>query len=177
MKKIKNIDNCIEFNNIISDIVKNPAVQDMKKFNQHYDCSCFSHCKTVAYYSYLICKKFNLDYTSMARAALLHDLFLYDWRVRQPDRKGLHAFRHPYTACRKAEALFNLNDKEKDIIKKHMWPLTFIPPKYLESFIITFVDKYCALEEAYDYYSRKAISKKYFRYASIFILLLFVHIP
>ena len=38
-------------------------------------------------------------------------------------------------------------DKEKEIIKKHMWPLTFSPPKYLESFIVTIVDKYCAFKE------------------------------
>ena len=37
--------------------------------------------------------------------------------------------------------------KEKEIIKKHMWPLTFSPPKYLESFIVTIVDKYCAFKE------------------------------
>ena len=93
-------------------------------------------------------------------AAMLHDLFLYDWRIKQPGRKGLHAFRHPYVAYKKASALFLLNKKEKDIIIKHMWPVTVIPPKYLESYIITFVDKYCALKEAYNYYTDKIISKK-----------------
>ena len=169
--------NCIEFNDIISDIVTNPVVMDMKKFYQHYDCTCFDHCLSVAFYSYLICKKLKLDYKSMARAAMLHDLFLYDWRVRQPDRKGLHAFKHPYVAYKNASSLFDINDKEKDIILKHMWPLTVIPPKYLESYIITLVDKFCALQEAYNYYSKRAVAKKQFRFASILILFLFVHIP
>ena len=169
--------NCIEFNDIISDIVTNPVVMDMKKFYQHYDCTCFDHCLSVAFYSYLICKKLKLDYKSMARAAMLHDLFLYDWRVRQPDRKGFHAFKHPYVAYKNASSLFDINDKEKDIILKHMWPLTIIPPKYLESYIITLVDKFCALQEAYNYYSKRAIAKKQFRFASILILFLFVHIP
>ncbi|MEE1504614.1 MAG: hypothetical protein UGF89_10270, partial [Acutalibacteraceae bacterium] len=40
-----------------------------------------------------------------------------------------------------------LNKKEEDIIKKHMWPLTVIPPKYLESFVVTSMDKYCATIE------------------------------
>lgn len=175
MRKSKS--DCVEFNNIISDIINNPIVQDMKNFDQHYDCSCFDHCLSVSFYSYLICKKFRLDYISMARAAMVHDLFLYDWRVKQPGRKRFHAFRHPYIAYKNASDLFDINVKEKDIILKHMWPLTIIPPKYLESYIITFVDKFCALQEAYDYYSKKVLSKEKLRFASILILFLFVHIP
>ena len=40
---------------------------------------------------------------------------------------------------------------EKDIILKHMWPVTFSTPKYLETFIVTFVDKYCAIKEFSNY--------------------------
>lgn len=173
----KDLVNYQNFNNIISDIISHPVVQEMKNFRQHYNCSCYDHCYSVSYYSFLICKKFKLDYKSIARAAMLHDLFLYDWRIKQPGRKGLHAFRHPYVAYKKASALFSLNKKEKDIIIKHMWPVTVIPPKYLESYIITFVDKYCALKEAYNYYTDKIISKKILRYASIFLLMLFIHVP
>lgn len=173
---MKNI-SYIEFNNIIYDIANNPTVLKMKEFKQHYNCSCYEHCLSVAYYSYLICKKLHLDYVSMAKAAMLHDLFLYDWRVRQPDRKGLHAFRHPYLAYENASKLFTLNKKEKDIIIKHMWPVTIIPPRYIESFIITLVDKYCALKEGFDYYSEKATSRKFMRYASFLLLFAFVHLP
>ena len=70
---------------------ENKTVQKMKNFRQHYETTCFDHCYTVSYYCYLICKKYKLDYISAARAGMLHDLFLYDWRIRQPDRKGLHA--------------------------------------------------------------------------------------
>ena len=98
-----------------SDIINNDAVKEMKKYNQHYDCDCYSHCLDVAYTSYLICKKLKLDYRSAARAGMLHDFFLYDWRVRQPGRKGFHAFRHPYIAYKRASNLFDLNKKEKDI--------------------------------------------------------------
>ncbi|MBO5349167.1 MAG: HD domain-containing protein [Clostridia bacterium] len=172
-----NSNNYKEFYSIISDIATHPITQQMKNFRQHYESSCYDHCLSVAYYSFLICKKLNLDYTSIARAAMLHDLFLYDWRVKQPGRKGFHAFRHPYIAYKKASELFNLNKKEKDIIIKHMWPVTVIPPKYLESYIITLVDKYCALEEGYNYYTKKFLSKKFFRYASILLVMLFIHVP
>lgn len=33
---------------------------------------------------------------------------------------------------------------EKDIIMKHMWPLTAIPPRYPESFLVSFIDKLIA---------------------------------
>ncbi len=57
-----------EFDLIIKDLVSNETVQKMKHYKQHYDTSCFEHCKNVAYYSYLICKKYHLDYISAARA-------------------------------------------------------------------------------------------------------------
>lgn len=60
--------NQAEFDLIINDLVSNETVQKMKNYKQHYDTSCFEHCKNVAYYSYLICKKYHLDYISAARA-------------------------------------------------------------------------------------------------------------
>ena len=131
--------NTQEFDGIIKDIVSNPKVQEMKKYRQHYETSTFDHCYMVSYYCYRVCKKLRLDYKSAARAGMLHDFFLYDWRIRQNDRKGFHGFTHPRTALNNATKIFNLNKKEQDIILKHMWPVTLILPKYKESFIITFV--------------------------------------
>ncbi len=164
-----------EFELIISDLVNNETVQKMKNYKQHYETTCFEHCKMVAYYSYLLCKKYNLDYVSAARAGMLHDLFLYNWRLRENGRKGLHAFTHPKAAFENASKLFNLNDKEKDIILKHMWPVTFFSlPKYKESYIITLVDKYCALQESIKAYkSRKKLQVAY-RYAYVFLSMLVI---
>ena len=74
-------------------------------------------------------------------------MFLYDWRKREDGRKGHHAFTHSKTAFKNASMVFDLNDKEKDIVLKHMWPVTLRFPKYKESFIITLVDKYFAYVE------------------------------
>ncbi len=163
-----------EFELIISDLVNNETVKKMKNYRQHYDTSCFEHCKMVAYYSYLLCKKYNLDYRSAARAAMLHDLFLYDWRTKENGRKGLHAFTHPKTALENASKLFDLNDKECDIILKHMWPLTIKFPKYKESYIITFVDKYCALSESIKAYKSKRKLQIAYRYAYVFLSMLVI---
>ncbi len=164
--------NIEEFDLIIEDLVSNETVQKMKNYKQHYDTSCFEHCKNVAFYSYLICKKYHLDYISAARAGMLHDLFLYNWRVRENGRKGLHAFTHPKTALQNALKLFPLNEKEIDIILKHMWPVTLRFPKYTESYIITFVDKYCAIQESIKAYKSKNGIQKLYRYAYVFFSML-----
>ena len=99
---------------------------------------------------------------------MLHDLFLYDWRKKN-GRKGLHAFTHPKTAYENASKLFDLNEKETDIILKHMWPVTFFSlPKYRESYIITFTDKLSALKSFYEYYNLDSRMLKIKQYAYIF---------
>ena len=50
---------------------------------------------------------------------------------------------------RNADRDFGLNDVEKDIIKKHMFPLTPFPPMHRESFIVSLADKWCALAEIF----------------------------
>ena len=136
-----------EFENIIKDIKENEKVNLMKNYRQHFNTSCYEHCYNASYYCFLIAKKLHWDYKSVARAAMLHDLFLYDWRKRENDRKGFHAFTHGNTACQNACKLFNLTEKEQNIIKRHMFPVTLIPPKSKEGLLLTLVDKYCGLIE------------------------------
>ena len=72
------MENDKEFQEIITPLITNETVVQMKNFRQHYETTCFEHCYTAAYYCYLICKKYNLDYKSGARATMLHDIFLYN---------------------------------------------------------------------------------------------------
>lgn len=165
LKKNKEQELQAEFYSIIADIAEHETVLKMKQYRQHYDTSTYEHCMHVAYLNYKIGKKLHLDYKALARAGMLHDLFLYDWRKKQRDVEidGLHAFVHPKIAFQNASRLFNLNEKEKDIIVKHMWPVTLPLPKYKESFLITFVDKYCALAESFSHY-REALMQKDLRH-------------
>ena len=137
------------------DMKENEIVQKMKNYRQHYDTSCYEHCLNVSYISYKICKKMNLDYVAVARASMVHDLFLYDWRKRQDGRKGLHGFTHPKTSLENAKKLFELSKEEEDIILKHMWPLTAKFPRYKESWVVIGVDKYCAIKESFNHYFPK----------------------
>lgn len=149
IKDIRKILQDKDFIMIISDLLDQEKVQEMKHYRQHYNINCFEHCLFVSYNTYLICKKHHLDYISGARAGMLHDLFLYDWRKREKGRRGLHAYTHPKVALKHASTFLNLNDKEKDMILKHMWPVTPAFPKYKETFVITFVDKYFAVAEVF----------------------------
>ena len=78
---------------------------------------------------------------------MLHDLFFYDWRTTKFD-EGSHAYMHPRIAVKNAEKITELSDLERDIIIKHMWGATIAFPRYKESYIVTMVDKYCAIKEA-----------------------------
>lgn len=135
-----------EYKKCTYDLIQNEAVQSMKKYIQHSDVSCFEHSINVSYISYLICRYLGFDYRAAARGGLLHDFFLYDWHDTKPE-SGLHGFVHPRIALYNANERFTLNKIEKDIIEKHMWPLTIKLPKYKESYIIVLVDKYCSIME------------------------------
>ena len=144
--------NDTEFYQIIEDIITNSMVLELKNHLQHYSTTRFEHCSNVAYYTYKICKKLNLDYVSATRGAMLHDFYFYNWRMKQHDKKKrFHAITHPKTALNNAKSEFLLNPKEQDVILKHMWPITLKFPRYLESFIVTWVDKYCATLEFFKY--------------------------
>ena len=62
-----------EFYIIIKDILVHEKVNQMREFEHHMSVTCFQHSLNVAYCNYRICKAFNLDYISAARAGLLHD--------------------------------------------------------------------------------------------------------
>lgn len=164
----------IEFYALIQDLISNETVQKMKNYRQHYNTSTYEHCFYVSYISYKICKKLGLDYKAAARGGILHDLFLYDWRNSRKllNLERSHAFIHPKIAFENASKLFKLTEKEKDIIVKHMWPVTLTLPKYPESFIVTFVDKYSALFESFTFYSSFLRRNRVYKYAYIFLCLL-----
>lgn len=124
---------------------ENSKVARMKQFTQHGKTTCYEHCSHVSYYSYRVCRRLRLDYRAAARAGMLHDFFLYDWHVDRP-AEGLHAFCHAGIALRNAEQSFTLSAKERDIIAKHMFPLS-PPPRCLEAFVVSCVDKFCSLAE------------------------------
>jgi len=136
------------FNQNILPLLQHDKIKEMSNYMQHGDTSCLTHSLSVTYTSYLISLRLhlNVDHASLIRGALLHDFFLYDWHDRSA-HKRLHGFRHPQSAFENATSYFDLNPIEKDIIRHHMWPLTIMPPRTKEAYIVTFADKWCSLKE------------------------------
>lgn len=119
----------------------------MDGFTQHGDTSCLKHTIAVAYYSVKLAEMLGISYkkSDLIRGAILHDYFLYDWH--DGNGRQVHGFTHPTTALLNADRDFTLTDTERDIIKKHMFPLTLVPPKCREAWIVCMVDKACSLYE------------------------------
>lgn len=133
---------------LVQDILENPTFQRLADYPQHGHTSCLSHSIAVSYLSYLACKQRGWDATAAARGGLLHDLFLYDWHEHyQQTGNRFHGLTHPKVALENAEKEFELNDLERDIIVKHMWPLTPVPPRYKEAYVVLYYDKICSTKE------------------------------
>ncbi len=142
------------FLKIAGPVLECPAVARLSQYNHHNGKTRLDHVKEVAWVSFIWGKRFSLDCRAIVRGALLHDLFFYDW-LREGPR--LHGFRHHNIALENARQVIALRPKEIDIIKKHMWPLTLIPPRYPESFIVCIVDTFCSLT---DYMRARGKDKK-----------------
>ena len=126
------------------DILDSEEMQLEKQIPHHGKVSCFEHSLAVAETAAAIARKLKkpIDMASLVRGALLHDFYLYDWHVADPSHR-LHGPFHAAKALRNAEKRFRLNEIEKDIIRKHMFPLNLPFPLYPESWIVTLADKIC----------------------------------
>ena len=138
------------FERLSSSVLETGLLDQLKAFKQHGSSNCYDHSIAVAkaslYLSLLLPFRFKDE--QLVRGALLHDYFLYDWHVNKPEK--LHGFSHPHTACANAKRDFaDLTPLEENIIKRHMFPLTPVPPRYRESFLVTLADKYCATKEVF----------------------------
>ena len=95
----------------------------------------------------------------LIRGALLHDYFLYDWHDKDHiNPLRLHGFFHPGIALKNASAEYDLTEREKDIIRKHMWPMTVIPPLCREAWIVTAADKWVSLMETLHVYRGRGVT-------------------
>ena len=132
------------------DILFAPGMQQEKGFMQHGKVSVFEHSVGVTLVSLMLAEKFNMkvDTRSLVRGSLLHDYFLYDWHDYHPE-VGLHGFTHAKIAMENACRDFDLNEIEKDMIARHMFPLNLKPPKYRESRILCIADKMAAACETF----------------------------
>ena len=144
--------NLEEFYSIIQPVLDLNEFKRMKNM-RHHRITRYDHCIRVAHYSYLITKFLQLNYSEATFGAVLHDFYT----TEVMDRKSFMRLQlHPNIALRNASKYFTLSDREKDIIKNHMFPVTLVPPRYLESWIVDLVDDFVAIYEV-SYAFRKEI--------------------
>lgn len=165
----QNIDNRL-FYQVLREVILNTRLLESKEHMQHGKTSVLEHSIFVAFISYRLAVKLRLpvSHRELVRGALLHDYFLYDWHHKDKSH-SLHGFRHPATALRNAQSELDLTMIEIDIIKKHMFPLTVLPPMYLESLLVCLADKYCATCEVFSITNQRetAIMKRAEMYRGI----------
>lgn len=143
-----------------ADILESEGMKTEKRCVQHGSFSVYDHSLYVTSMCLRISKRLRIrvNEKAMVRGALLHDYFLYDWH--EPTKANrIHGFTHPGIALRKAQKDFRLGRIEKNMIKRHMFPLTPIPPKCREAIILCVADKLCATAETADGFKQKLADK------------------
>lgn len=155
-----------EWFNITKDVLLNDEFQKRKYFMHHHNLTVWDHSILVSFKAFKIAKRLGADKRICAIAGLLHDFYTQAWLyseelaqidegkylkeigIRKPLFK-MHGFTHGRNAVENYVKFFPEleNKKITDSIKKHMFPMTIVPPKYIEGYILTSVDKLNSIRE------------------------------
>ena len=100
------------------DVLENRDMQALRTFPQHGTVSRYEHCLAVCYIA-----------------------------LRLASMRPLHGFTHAREALSNAQKQFELNEIERDVIKKHMFPLNIALPRYRETALVSAADKISAVME------------------------------
>lgn len=155
-----------EWFKITKEVLLNDEFQKRKYFMHHHNLSVWDHSILVSFKAFKIARAIGADDRICALAGLLHDFYeqawLYSEELAQIDdgkylkeigvKKPLfkmHGFTHGANAAKNYVKFFPHLEDERitDSIKKHMFPMTIIPPKYIEGYILTSVDKLNSIKE------------------------------
>lgn len=130
------------------DVLCDPRMQGLRAYIQHGEVTRYEHCLSVACIALRLADRLGLKAAerSMVRGALLHDFFMYDWHDRSA-RERFHGFTHAALALRTAQEAFDLDEIERDVIARHMFPLNIRPPRTREAALVSMADKLSAVLE------------------------------
>lgn len=125
---------------------KETEFETLKAYKHHCKTSTYRHSIGVAYFSLWMIRllRIKCDEEELIYGALLHDYFLYDCHAGE---KSLHWFKHPAVSAKNAKRDWQISKVQENMIKRHMFPLTLVPPRYKQSIIVSLVDKGCAIYE------------------------------
>ena len=153
--------------NIYQSFLNDEKILKMKEFSMHRGSNCYEHTFKVvkrAIRHVGRSTKKNINPEVVLIGAILHDYYLYDWRVDRSKLKG-HAKNHVQIALENASKDFNISPEIKEVIGTHMWPINIRNyPKSREAKIVSISDKMVALCEALT--SKRYKNKKREKYLS-----------
>lgn len=158
--------NDLEYTVLVQDILENEDFCKLKSI-EHHATNKYVHSLRVSYYAYRLAKMFNLNKEAVARAGLLHD-FAISKNGRNFKERFIETFTHPKVALLESKKRFKLSSMEENIIVAHMFPFYIALPKYLESWLVVFVDKTIGSFEFF-----KKFSSRVAYFANLYILILF----
>ena len=136
---------------LLSQLQNDSNISKMRSYHHHGTITVFDHCTNVVITSLNIANKLSLDKKQKENiiiGGMLHDFFLYDWHEGRMREDGIHCWLHPKVALSNANEHFDLNSRQKNIIRSHMFPATLLhPPTCKEAWIVSAADKICAVKE------------------------------
>lgn len=140
-----------EFVCLIKDIIHSEEFMQMRNWQHHVKGSVYEHSVKVAYLCYRHHKRFGMrmDIREFVRGAVLHDYYLYDLHGGD-DLHKFHWFKHPREALKNALKKYpDLTETQQDMIRRHMFPLTVVPPKTSAAWLLCFYDKVAAVSDCF----------------------------
>lgn len=144
MSNPKNNSALLEFRSVIEDLASNHYLRTLKDYPDHKlfhnNGGRLKHSYSVAWLSYRLAKRLNLDPALAARAGLLHDIGYVHKEAPFPNIL-LHARRGAQRARELGE-----NGEVCEIISRHMFPLTK-PPMSKHAWLVYVADKTAAVLE------------------------------
>lgn len=137
-----------ELEDVYQSFLHDERILRMKQYSMHRGSNCYIHSFKVAKVAIKRALRHKKgDLYIILVGAILHDYYLYDWRVDRS--KMMHHFgSHPYTAAKNAERDFGIHEPIKKVIQSHMWPANITDfPKTKEARIISLADKHIYIKE------------------------------
>ena len=137
-----------ELEDIYQSFLHDERILKMKDIQMHRGSNCYIHSFKVTKLAIKRALRHNKgDLLVILLGSILHDYYLYDWRMDKSKMKH-HLSEHPYIAAENAERDFGIHEPIKRVIQSHMWPINFENfPDTKEARIISNADKTIYLRE------------------------------
>ena len=112
-----------ELEEIYQSFLKDEKILKMKEISMHRGSNCYIHSFKVAKLAIKRALRHKKgDLYVILLGSILHDYYLYDWRIER-DKMKSHMSSHPYIAAKNAVRDFNISEKIAKVIESHMWPV------------------------------------------------------